>query len=103
VPSAHSAGGALWKCDDSPIPRRRPIPAQAPPQKAPSRAGRTVPIPRPEPSCPGRQPYPPIGSLGLAPQKTIVPTMPMMWTATMLKAIDFAVAVPTPTGPPEAL
>jgi hypothetical protein len=47
--------------------------------------------------------YPPIGALGFAPQKTTVPSMPMMWTATMLKTIDFAVAVPTPTGPPEAV
>jgi hypothetical protein len=29
--------------------------------------------------------------------------MPMMWTKTMFKTIDFAVAVPTPTGPPEAV
>ena len=46
---------------------------------------------------------PPIGALGLAPQKTTVPSMPRMWTATMLKTIDLAVAVPTPTGPPEAV
>jgi TolA-binding protein len=49
----------------------------------------------------GREP--PIGSRGLAPQKTTVPSMPRMWTATMLKTIDFAVAVPTPTGPPLAV
>jgi hypothetical protein len=29
--------------------------------------------------------------------------MPMMCTETMFKTIDFAVAVPTPTGPPLAL
>jgi hypothetical protein len=29
--------------------------------------------------------------------------MPMMWTKTMFKNIDFAVAVPTPTGPPRAV
>ena len=46
---------------------------------------------------------PPIGALGLAPQKTSVPIIPMMCTKTMLSTIDFAVAVPTPTGPPEAV
>ena len=46
---------------------------------------------------------PPIGARGFAPQKTTVPSMPMMWTTMMLKTIDFAVAVPTPTGPPEAV
>jgi hypothetical protein len=39
----------------------------------------------------------------LAPQKIRVPNIPMMWTKTMLSTIDFAVAVPTPTGPPEAV
>jgi hypothetical protein len=29
--------------------------------------------------------------------------MPMMCTKTMFSTIDFAVAVPTPTGPPEAV
>ncbi len=47
--------------------------------------------------------YPPIGALGFAPQKTSVPIIPMMWTKTMFKTMDFAVAVPTPTGPPEAV
>ena len=46
---------------------------------------------------------PPIGALGLAPQKIRVPSIPMMWTKTMLSTIDFAVAVPTPTGPPDAV
>ena len=46
---------------------------------------------------------PPIGARGLAPQKTSVPIIPMMWTKTMFRTIDFAVAVPTPTGPPEAV
>ncbi len=46
---------------------------------------------------------PPIGNRGFAPQKITVPSIPRMWTATMLKTIDFAVAVPTPTGPPEAV
>ena len=46
---------------------------------------------------------PPIGALGLAPQKSCVPSIPMRCTATMLRTIDFAVAVPTPTGPPLAL
>jgi hypothetical protein len=32
-----------------------------------------------------------------------VPSIPTMWTMTMLKTIDFAVAVPTPTGPPDAV
>jgi hypothetical protein len=44
-----------------------------------------------------------MGALGFAPQKTSVPIIPMMWTRTMFKTIDFAVAVPTPTGPPEAV
>ena len=48
-------------------------------------------------------PQPPIGNRGLAPQKTTVPSIPRMWTAMMLKTIDLAVAVPTPTGPPEAV
>jgi len=46
---------------------------------------------------------PPIGALGVEPQKITVPSMPMMWTRMMLTAIDCAVAVPTPTGPPEAV
>ena len=46
---------------------------------------------------------PPIGARGLAPQKSWVPSMPMRWTRTMLRTMDLAVAVPTPTGPPEAL
>ena len=50
-----------------------------------------------------RSPHPPIGALGLAPQKTRVPIIPMMCTKTMFKTIDLAVAVPTPTGPPEAV
>src|SRR5947209_16725461 len=45
---------------------------------------------------------PPIGALGFAPQNTCVPSIPMRWTRTMLRTIDLAVAVPTPTGPPEA-
>ena len=49
------------------------------------------------------QRQPPIGALGLAPQKTRVPNIPMMCTKTMLSTIDLAVAVPTPTGPPEAV
>ena len=47
--------------------------------------------------------HPPIGARGLAPQKTCVPSIPMMCTSTMLSTIDLAVALPTPTGPPEAL
>jgi hypothetical protein len=46
---------------------------------------------------------PPIGARGFAPQKIWVPSIPMMWTETMLTTIDFAVAVPTPTGPPLAV
>ena len=46
---------------------------------------------------------PPIGARGLAPQKTCVPSIPMRCTSTMFNTIDFAVAVPTPTGPPLAL
>ena len=47
--------------------------------------------------------HPPIGALGFEPQKICVPTIPTMWTSTVFSTIDFAVAVPTPTGPPEAL
>src|SRR6185503_20886836 len=50
-----------------------------------------------------RQGQPPIGALGLAPQKTRVPIIPITCTRTMFKTIDLAVAVPTPTGPPEAV
>ena len=53
--------------------------------------------------CLPLSPQPPIGALGFAPQKTSVPIIPMMCTKTMLSTIDFAVAVPTPTGPPEAV
>jgi hypothetical protein len=55
------------------------------------------------PSRSRRSGQPPMGALGLAPQKTRVPIIPMMCTRTMFKTIDFAVAVPTPTGPPEAV
>ena len=47
--------------------------------------------------------HPPIGALGFEPQKICVPTIPTMCTSTVFSTIDFAVAVPTPTGPPEAL
>lgn len=47
--------------------------------------------------------YPPIGARGLVPQKTSVPSIPMIATSTRFRAIDFAVAVPTPTGPPLAV
>ena len=43
------------------------------------------------------------GARGLAPQKSCVPSIPMRCTSTMFSTIDFAVAVPTPTGPPLAL
>ncbi len=46
---------------------------------------------------------PPIGARGLAPQNTWVPSIPMRWTSTMFSTIDFAVALPTPTGPPLAV
>src|SRR6185437_8874492 len=46
---------------------------------------------------------PPIGARGLAPQNNCVPSIPMRCTPTRLSTIDFAVAVPTPTGPPLAL
>jgi hypothetical protein len=49
-----------------------------------------------------RHGHPPIGARGLAPQKSWVPSMPMRCTSTMLRTIDFAVARPTPTGPPPA-
>ena len=44
-------------------------------------------------------PHPPIGALGFEPQKIWVPTIPTRWTMTVFNTIDFAVAVPTPTGP----
>ena len=47
------------------------------------------------------QAYPPIGARGFAPQNTCVPSIPI--TCTRLSTIDFAVALPTPTGPPLAL
>jgi len=46
---------------------------------------------------------PPIGARGFAPQNTCDPIMPIRCTSTMLRIIDFAVAQPTPTGPPEAV
>ena len=46
---------------------------------------------------------PPIGARGFAPQNTCVPSIPMRCTSTMFSTIDFAVAVPTPTGPPPAV
>ena len=46
---------------------------------------------------------PPMGARGFAPQKIWVPSMPMRCTRTMFSTIDLAVAVPTPTGPPDAL
>ena len=46
---------------------------------------------------------PPMGARGFAPQKIWVPSMPIRCTSTMFSTIDFAVAVPTPTGPPDAL
>ena len=50
-----------------------------------------------------RHSQPPIGARGFAPQNSWVPSIPMRCTSTMLTTIDFAVAVPTPTGPPPAL
>src|SRR5208283_960409 len=47
--------------------------------------------------------HPPIGALAFPPQKTWVPNMPIRWIRIRLSTIDFAVARPTPTGPPLAL
>ena len=47
--------------------------------------------------------HPPIGALGLAPQNNCVPSIATTCTPTMLTIIDFAVATPTPTGPPLAV
>ena len=44
-----------------------------------------------------------VGAIGLAPQNSCVPSIPMRCTSTMFRTIDFAVAVPTPTGPPLAV
>jgi hypothetical protein len=52
---------------------------------------------------PGASRYPPIGARGFPPQNTCVPSIPINVTKTRLSTIDFAVAVPTPTGPPLAL
>jgi hypothetical protein len=46
---------------------------------------------------------PPIGARGFAPQNSWVPSIPIRCTSTMLSTIDFAVARPTPTGPPLAV
>src|SRR5436305_6046996 len=48
-------------------------------------------------------PQPPIGARGLAPQKIWVQIIPIRCMATILSTIDFAVAAPTPTGPPPAV
>jgi hypothetical protein len=48
-------------------------------------------------------PQPPMGARGFDPQNTCVPSIPTRCTSTVFKTIDLAVAVPTPTGPPEAL
>ncbi len=82
------------------LPRRPPRPPRLP-------LGRRD-VPPPPPAGSDRrggaaEPQPPIGARGFAPQKTTVPSMPMMWTRMMLTTIDWAVAVPTPTGPPEAV
>src|SRR5207248_9961314 len=53
--------------------------------------------------CRRRHRYPPIGALGFAPQKSCVPSMLTKCTPTMVRTIDWAVALPTPTGPPLAL
>src|SRR5262249_26350428 len=47
--------------------------------------------------------HPPMGARGFAPQKICVPSIPIRCTSTMFSTIDFAVAVPTPTGPPDAV
>jgi hypothetical protein len=47
--------------------------------------------------------HPPMGAFGLKPQNTCVPSIPIRCTPTVLNTIDFAVAVPTPTGPPPAV
>ena len=51
----------------------------------------------------GAHAHPPMGAFGFAPQKICVPSMPIRCTITMFSTIDFAVAVPTPTGPPLAV
>ena len=48
-------------------------------------------------------PHPPIGVRGLVPQNTCVPSIPIIVTSTRFSTIDLAVALPTPTGPPEAV
>ena len=57
--------------------------------------------------CVGREQaghgQPPIGARGFVPQKTWVPSIPIRCTRTMFSTMDFAVARPTPTGPPLAL
>jgi hypothetical protein len=64
---------------------------------------RNRPRPRRREGCPPGHAHPPIGALGLEPQKTWVPTIPTRCTRTVFSTIDLAVAVPTPTGPPDAV
>ncbi len=44
-----------------------------------------------------------MGALGLAPQKSWLPSIPITWMSTRFKTMDLAAAVSTPTGPPPAL
>ena len=94
---------------DSPLGRRASTTSASRSATAPAVAGSKETFRRhrkpaqPAPAGCRRPPQPPIGARGLAPQKTTVPSMPMMWTRMMLTTIDCAVAVPTPTGPPEAV
>lgn len=44
--------------------------------------------------------HPPIGALAFPPQNSAVPTIPIRWIPMMFATIDWAVALPTPTGPP---
>ena len=53
------------------------------------------------PPSPSAQP--PIGARALVPQKIWVPNASITFTSTRFSTIDFAVALPTPTGPPLAL
>ena len=49
------------------------------------------------------RPHPPTGDRGLLPQNNCVPTIPMAWMPMMFTAIERALALPTPIGPPLAV
>ena len=99
--------GRRWPPSRPSSPRRRPAPARRPAHSPPGPPAAAPPDAAPRgfrasrPRPPSAQP--PIGARGFAPQKICVPSIPMTCTSTRFSTIDFAVARPTPTGPPLAL